>query len=335
MARSGVESVRVTFGWSALEPTQGAYNWGRLDRIVAAAARHRIAVLVNVTEPTRVERGRPEQSGVAPLSAPRAGPYAAMMRQAVLRYGPNGTFWAANPGLPKVAVRQWQVWNEQTAPWHWNARPWAPSYTALLKATYQAIKGADPGAKVIAGSLVAFGNNYNQWNAMRDLYRAGAKGFFDTVAIHPFTNNPSSASDTAARTVEIIRRVRAQMRRRGDRRKPIVLTEMTWPAAKGKVPRRALLPFSTTTRGQKARLKAAYAKVISQRRRLGVTQAYWYTWATPYDRKSPASVQAFRYSGLTRLRNGSFKAMPILRTYAGVAARYEGCRKSANARRCR
>ncbi len=135
--------------------------------------------------------------------------------------------------------------------------------------------------------------------------------------------------------MEIIRRVRAQMRKNGDRRKPIILTEMTWPAAKGKVPRRALLPFSTTTRGQKARLKAAYAKVISQRRRLGVTQAYWYTWATQYDRRSPASVQAFRYSGLTRLRGGRFSPMPILRTYAGVARRYEGCRKSANARRCR
>jgi hypothetical protein len=110
---------------------------------------------------------------------------------------------------------------------------------------------------------------------------------------------------------------------------------MTWPAAKGKVPRAALLPFSTTARGQKARLKAAYARIVSQRRRLGVTQAYWYTWATQYDRNSPASVQAFRYSGLTRLRAGSFRTMPILRTYASVARRYEGCRKTANARRCR
>ena len=44
---------------------------------------------------------------------------------------------------------------------------------------------------------------------------------------------------------------------------------------------------------------------------------------------------SFRYSGLTRLRGRRFTAMPILRTYTSLAAKYEGCRKSANARRCR
>ena len=31
MARSGVESVRATFGAAGLEPAQGAYDWRRLD----------------------------------------------------------------------------------------------------------------------------------------------------------------------------------------------------------------------------------------------------------------------------------------------------------------
>lgn len=42
----------------------------------------------------------------------------------------------------------------------------------------------------------------------------------DVVAIHPFTNNAASAKKTAAQTLEIIRRVRAVMRKNGDRRKP-------------------------------------------------------------------------------------------------------------------
>ena len=43
---------------------------------------------------------------------------------------------------------------------------------------------------------------------------------------------------------------------------------------------------------------------------------------------------SFRYAGLTRLRNGVFSPMPILRTYTRLARKYEGCRKSADARRC-
>ena len=50
------------------------------------------------------------------------------------------------------------------------------------------------------------------------------------------------------------------MRKHGDGRKPIILTELTWPAAVGKVPKRALLGLETTTSGQVARLKAAYRK---------------------------------------------------------------------------
>jgi hypothetical protein len=62
---------------------------------------------------------------------------------------------------------------------------------------------------------------------------------------------------------------------------------------------------------------------------------YRYTWATPYKRAGSLSVMTFRYAGLTRLRNGVFSPLPLLRTYASVAATYQGCRKAANARRCR
>src|SRR5437016_10051471 len=48
MASSGVEIVRVTLPWGAFEPARGVYTWGALDHFVAAAARHRVTVLLNV-----------------------------------------------------------------------------------------------------------------------------------------------------------------------------------------------------------------------------------------------------------------------------------------------
>jgi hypothetical protein len=334
MARSGVESVRITVGWWELEPAQGAYSFGNLDRLVAAAARHRLAVLLTVTEPAKWTSERPTDPEWFRYPPTNTAAYGVLMRQLVLRYGPAGSLWSQNPAIPRVPIRHWQVWNEQTAPWHWRDRPWAPGYTRLLKTAYRAIHGADRGAKVIIGGLVAASIKYPPWDGMRDLYRAGAKRFFDMVAVHPFTRD-KSVRVTVDQTLEIVRRVRAQMKRRRDARKPVILTEMTWPAATGRVPKRALIGLETTRRGQAARLKAAYRRLAQVRRRMRIAQAYWYTWATPYDANGVLSTMSFRFSGLTRLRGGVFSPMPILRTYASVAAKYQGCRKSPDARRCR
>ena len=120
---------------------------------MAAAARHRISVLANVTQSPRWISSKPD--GEYRRYPPRdPAPYAELMRQLVLRYGPTGSFWPQNPLLPRVPVRQWQLWNEQSTPWNWAQRRWAPDYVNLLKQSYRAIHAADPGAKVVAGSLV-------------------------------------------------------------------------------------------------------------------------------------------------------------------------------------
>jgi Cellulase (glycosyl hydrolase family 5) len=338
MARSGVESVRLSRAWADVEPAPGSYQLAEIDRVVAAAARHRLQVIVNVTRTPRWAAANPSDPDYWRLPPADYGAFGRMMAQLVRRYGPAGTLWAQNPSLPRVPVRQWQIWNEPTGPAHWKLRPWAPTYTQLLKSAYESIHAVDGGAKVASGALVATADAngvYSQWAGARDLYKAGAKRYMDVVSIHPFTNNSVSARKTAQQTLEIVRRVRAVMKKNGDRRKPVVLTEMTWPASKGKVPKSAERYFSVSRKGQAARLKAAYAALVKARRKLRITNAYWYTWATPYDRSGSISVMAFNFSGLTRFQGGAFKPLPILKTYARTAAKYQGCKKSANARRCR
>jgi hypothetical protein len=334
MARSGVESIRITQDWAVLEPAQGQFNFSNLDRQARAAAEHGLALLLNVTATPRWASSRPETPVYWRYPPRDLNSMAPLWGQLVARYGPSGSFWSQNPGLPKRPIRHWQIWNEQSAPWHWDRRPYARSYTQLLRSAYQTIKAADRGATVVAGSVVA-SPNYSQWAAIRDLYRAGAKRWFDQIAVHPFTNNKLSVDGTIDQMLDIVTRVRKQTRRGRDGRVPIILTELTWPASVGRVPRRALLGVETTPRGQIQRLKAGYQRLAKVRRELGIRQAYWYTWASQYNREGALSVMTFRYAGLTRLRGSVFSPMPLLRTYTRVAARYEGCRKSANARRCR
>jgi hypothetical protein len=335
MARSGVESLRVFFSWPDLEPQQGVYNWSRIDQIVGAAARHRISILANVLATPRWASSRPNSE--YPLRQPPRDPalYANFLKTLIERYGPKGSFWTANPSIPKVPVRQWQIWNEQMAPWFWDSKPWAKSYVKMLKVTYRTIHTADRGAKVVAGSFVGVGD-YTQWEGVRDLYKAGAKGYFDTIAVHPFTNDPKSARNSVSRMLEIVKRVRSVMKKRRDARRTIILTELTWPAAVPKVPKSRRLGLETTAKGQRARMKVAYRQLAKARRKMRITHTYWFAWATPYDNNTPQSDVSYRYTGLSRVDGpGVFKRMPILSTFTSQASKYQGCRKSADARRCR
>ena len=128
------------------------------------------------------------------------------------------------------------------------------------------------------------------------------------------------------------------MRRAKAPLRPIWFTELTWTAAKGKIPKRALFGFETTPKGQAARLKAAFSRLARDRRSLGVGRVYWYNWASEYVSTfapgGPGNL-TFQYAGLNKVDGNVFSPLPLLGTYARTAARYEGCRKSADARRCR
>ena len=104
--------------------------------------------------------------------------------------------------------------------------------------------------------------------------------------------------------LEIVQRVRAVMKKRHDARRTIILTELTWPAAVGKIPKRRLLGLETTTKGQRSRMKEAYRRLAKVRRRMRITHTYWFAWATPYDDNTPQSDVSYRYTGLSRVRDG-------------------------------
>jgi Beta-galactosidase/Glycosyl hydrolase family 53 len=335
MAESGVESVRIAVRWADAEPSRGTYDFSFTDRVVAAAARHRLDVLPIVLHTPRWASTRPS-SPTSFLYAPtRPRLYAEFMRVLVGRYGPRGSFWATS-GTPKVPIRAWQVWNEPAADFFWATRPWQRSYTRLLRPAYRTVHRADRGATVVLASLAGVTSG-TPWQQLRQLYRAGAKGYFDAVSVHFFSAAPSVRL-TSSQTLAIARLIRKEMRRARDRRKKVWFTELTWTAAKGKIPRRHLLGFETTPKGQAARLRRIFSRLARARKRLGVGRVYWYNWASEYVPQfapgGPGSL-TFQYSGLNKVDDVNFQPMPLLRVYARTVARFEGCRKSADARRCR
>jgi polysaccharide biosynthesis protein PslG len=317
MARTGVETVRVAFRWYLLQPEPQALDFASTDAFVAAAARRGIGVLPVVEQPPAWAATRPGD-----LSSPPRDPAAvqAFLAALVGRYGPVGTFWAEHPELPRLTIRAWQIWNEPNHRGVWSEQPYAPSYVRTLRAAAAGVRGADPGAKVVLAGLVN-----RSWLALRELYRAGAHGLFDAVAIHPYTAKPRNV-------VRLVELARKEMRRRGDGKLPIWITELSWPAAKtrsakGKV--RRWFGFEVTPAGQALRLGRALALLSAARERLRIGHVSWYTWLS-----SETGPSSFDWSGLRRVRNGRAVSTPTLFVFRRAARRLEGCAKGRDALRC-
>jgi hypothetical protein len=316
LAGSGAESVRVAIRWTAAQPAAGATpDLAATDAVVLAAAARGLGVLP-VVQDTPAWAASDAAEGVA--SPPRdARRYAAFLRALVVRYGPRGTLWAEHPEVRARPVRAWQVWNEPNLTRYWARQPFARRYVRLLRTARRAVRGADRGARIVLAGLPN-----RSWQALDAVYAAGGRGSFDAVALHPYTGKPRDV----VRLVELARGV---MRRHHDARRPVWITELSWPAAKGKV---AGTPgFETTERGQASRLREALRRLARARRSLRIERVYWYTWLSAEEGSS-----AFGWSGLRRVRAGSVVSAPALAAFHAAARRLEGCAKRpGDAARCR
>ena len=330
MVASGVESVRVPVSWSAMQPYAGAADvppserlrfrdargvptdFSALDAVVGTAAARRLELLpVALSTPDWAARRAGD-----PTSPPRVpATFGRFLAALADRYGPRGSFWTERPDLPRVPVRAWQVWNEPNLTRYWSRQPFARSYVKLLRAADRALHAADPRAKLVLAGLPNV-----SWRALRAIYKAGGRGHFDAVALHPYTRRPADV-------LRLVRLARAVMRARHDGGLPIWVTELSWPAAKGKVPRPA--GFEVSERGQAAKLRHALALLAAARKRQRIRRVFWYTWLS-----TEIGPSAFDWSGLRRLRDGSAVAAPALATFRRWARRHQGCVKSTDARRC-
>ena len=315
MASSGVEFVRTAFHWPTVQREEGVPpDLTPFDTVVLAAARRNLPIVPIVTGTPGWAGGQQGDETSPPRSPALYGRFLATL---VERYGPRGTLWDAHPEVPRRPIRDWQVWNEPNLTRYWSRQPFARSYVKLLRAAHGALRSADPGARVILAGLPN-----ESWTALRSIYRANGRRYFDAVALHPYTGRPRNV----VRLAEFARR---EMRRFGDRRKPIWITELSWPAAKGRTKNTA--GFETTDAGQAVRLREGIRLLARARKRLRIEHVFWYTWLS-----REGSPNSFAYSGLRRVRDGRVITVPALGAYRRIARRLQGCAKApGDAARCR
>jgi hypothetical protein len=104
---TGVRRLREEVQWSTVEPRPGAREWRVSDRLFAAAARRHIRLLPLLTD---APAWAVPSDGGLPTAADA---YATFVRDAVDRYGRDGTFWRRRPRLDRdLAPRWFELWNE-------------------------------------------------------------------------------------------------------------------------------------------------------------------------------------------------------------------------------
>lgn len=172
----GVDWVRLDIHWTWVQPTaNGGFQWGAVDKVFNAlneAGFKILPILNNTPDWVSQDLSRPQDHEAF-------GRFAAAAAQ---RYG--------------NIVDHWEILNEQ------NVNGISPqNYTKLLQKAYTAIKAVDSTDIVITGgnaSVPATGNG--MWGAvdyLRQMYAAGAKGYFDAVGHHPYSYPlmPSNGAD--------------------------------------------------------------------------------------------------------------------------------------------
>ena len=310
MRAGGLETMRVSLGWSGVEGSpRGGYDWSGFDEIVATAARGRLEVLPFLYSTPHWVSGDWRRLPIDGARARRA--WTEFVRAAVERYGRRGEFWREHgPGskdpLPQLPIRTWQIWNEEN--FFYFAKPASPGrYARLLAISHRAVHRADPRAEVVIGGL--FGDPaagppraLDATDFLDRLYRVrGVKASFDAVALHPY------AADTASLR-ELVEGVRRTMVRHGDRRSGLYLSELGWGSQNDP----GVVSFEVGLQGQARELRDAYRYLLGNRGRLNLRQIDWFSW-----KDAPGSCAFCDSVGLFR-SGARFKPKPAW--HAMVAA---------------
>jgi polysaccharide biosynthesis protein PslG len=319
LKRGGVQSVRIGVSWGALQPSKGvSLNWSGLDAEIEAATRAGLDVLPFVygapswAVPATWVPGS-GHSVKAPKNLPAGGSagsaWSSFLKQAVARYGPDGSFWADNPTLPKRPIQTWQIWNEENFK-YFVARPNPAEYGRLVKLSYTAITGADPEAEVILGGMFAkpkggqlkAPQSYFATDFLEQMYRKtpGVKRDFSGVALHPY----SVRYQQLAPDIEELRTV---LTRNHDAGKGLWITELGWSseyASRGD-------EFAKGPSGQAAQLRGAFSMLSANQAKWRIQRVYWFS--------VDDLAGACNFCGGSGLFGAGFKPKPAWKAYVKFA----------------
>lgn len=212
MQAYGMTTVRIDVSWAMLQPinatTYDAWGTAFVDRIIAMCNAHGITPLITLW----LTPGWANANAGEHALPTNMADYARVAQ------------WVATRYTSKVAG--WEVWNEPNST-DFLVGASAIAYTNLLKAAYPAFHAGYALTTVVFGGV-----QYNDNTWIAQAYAAGAKGYFDVMATHPYmgmaNSTPNTADDGTMWTFTHAVAVRNLMVANGDGAKSLWFTEFGW-----------------------------------------------------------------------------------------------------------
>ncbi len=207
--------------WASHEPLPGVFDWTHADLVVDHAVNQGIEVIARLgyvpewARPARTSHLYLDETG----------------------YDAFARFAAEFSRHFRGRVRYIVIWNEPNLSQEWGYRPVDPAaYTELLRRTYTAVKAANPEVRILGGALAPTlaprGSEWgmNDLDYLQAMYDAGARPYFDLLAVHSYgwtlpPDEPPAADAVNFRRVELLRQI---MARNGDEAKHVIITEAGW-----------------------------------------------------------------------------------------------------------
>ena len=262
----GFNWVKQRFEWRNIEAkNKGDFEWNEPDRIVDAISKSGLKIIARLDDQPKWASSTIQWPGNGPPDKPKDWT----------------DFVSALAGRYKGRIQAYEIWNEPNLDREWGGKkPNADEYAAMLKASYSAIKAADPQALVISAGLSPTTTNDDhampETLFLQKMYGEGAASSFDVLGVHAqsfkaepcvdpgvvaqsaeFTNfDPSPADLKRAYAFRHVEDLHAIMVRQGDSAKQMSVMEMG--ATTDQRPTSAYNWFALDREQQASRLVAAF-----------------------------------------------------------------------------
>jgi hypothetical protein len=184
---AGFHWVKQRFEWRNIEgKNKGNFEWNEPDRIVDAISQTGLKTIARVDNQPQWASSTVQWPGSGPPDNPKD--WSDFLTALATRY--------------KGRIQAYEVWNEPNIDREWgNKQPDPNAYAVMLRASYQAIKAADPQALVVSAGMSP--TTENDQHAIPDLqfiqqiYAAGAGDSFDILGVHAAIYKAEPCADPA------------------------------------------------------------------------------------------------------------------------------------------
>lgn len=233
VAKTGAKWVRVTLFWDLMEPTKGKINWKQADMIFHAIKAHGLKYeMVIRSAPSWAANGADTSlHNYAPTDSISYGKFCYQVAKRYLNHGVPVVFELGNE-------ENMQFFNEpKVDPAQYTKNMLIPGSKGIHLAAKQL--GVSVPTILVGGfapvSPQYVPNSMTPLNFMKAIYANGGKGYFNSIAYHPYTyvTAPSTSNSTGEFTFSQLQSIVDLMNSKGDTNMKVWATEVGWATGSG------------------------------------------------------------------------------------------------------